>query len=170
MPEQIIGRIIYDELTGIPFLEDVHGVLHMAGDWFQAIPIPATRHYVQTLSHLEFPNVTEFHSIPNELTGEPTTEYTIPVGKTWYPAFIMASQDELSKKPTFGKSMVGMSIVGVYIDDVFTMAIPFRNDLHYVLYEPLSFPAGVKVEFKLMPHHKNTRVCVMCGGELRDID
>lgn len=167
--EQIVGRIIYDELTGVPFLEDTRGILHMAGNWFQAIPIPATRHYIQTISHLKFPDVTEFHPIPNWLTGEPTTEYVVPTGKVWYPAFIMASQGELSKKGSFGKSLIGLSIIGIYIDNIFIMPIPFRNDLHYVLYEPLSIIADMKVEFKLMPYHKNTKVCILCGGELRDV-
>ena len=168
--EQIISKVIYDELTGIPFLEDARGVLHMADNWFQAIPIPSIRHYLQTISHLKFPNVIEFYPIPNWLSGEPTTEYTVPIEKTWYPAFIMASQDQLSKKGSFGESLIGMSIIGIYVDDVFIMPIPFRDDLHYVLYEPLLISAGTKVELKLMPYHKNTRVCILVGGELRDLE
>lgn len=164
MSTKIISRIIYDDNTGIPFLEDIRGNLHMATAWFQALPKPQIRYYMQTLSHLPFPNTTDFHSIPNQLTGENESEYIVPDGKTWYPAFIMAAQDRLNKKASFD-----MSIIGVYVNGIFTMTLPFRNEMHYILYEPLTLPAGVKAELKLMPCYENTRVCILVGGELRDI-
>lgn len=166
MATKIISRIIYDENTGIPFLEDIQGNLHMAGNWSQALPLPPIRYYIQTISRLRFPNTREFHSIPNKLTGESTTEYTVPEGKIWCPAFIMASQDLLTKAQDRGRKM---SIIGVYINDNFVMAIPFKNDLHYILYEPLRFIAGTRLEMKLMPCSRKTRICVLIGGELRKI-
>lgn len=163
MPTKIISRIIYDDETGIPFLEDVYGNIHMAGNWSQAIPLPPKRYYLQTLSYLEFPDTENFHPIPNKLTGSPTTEFIVPPGKLWRPAFIIAAQDLLG-----GKESKCMSIIGVYINDHFTIAIPFRNEIYYVMYEPLAFHTDIKLELKVMPCSKKVRVCILIGGELRE--
>ena len=165
MRAKIISKIIYDDDTGIPFLEDVRGNIHMAGDWGQAVPLPPTRNYLQTLSYLEFPDTENFHSIPNSLTGELKTEYIVPPNKQWKPAFIMAAQDLLGRKES-----KGMSIIGVYLNNRFIMAVPFKHEMHYILYEPLTFFAGATLELKLMPSSKDTRVCILVGGELRDMD
>ena len=77
----------------------------------------------------------------------------------------MAAQDLLG-----GKESKGMSIIGVYLNDCFAMAVPFKHEIHYILYEPLTFFAGTTLELKIMPYSKITRVCILVGGELRDLE
>ena len=131
----------------------------------------ATRAYLQVISEGEFPNVTDFHPIPNMLTGEISTKFTVPANQIWNVAFIMASQDVKFWSRAKGPMLFGpaMSIIGMYVNGVRGLVVPFKNDMHYVLYDPLPFNGGTEIEIRLMPAYEKTRVCILAGGSLVDV-
>lgn len=131
----------------------------------------ATRAYLQVISEGDFPNVTDFHPIPNILTGEPTTKYIVPANQIWSVAFIMASQDTREWRRAKGPMLSGpaMSVIGAYINGVRGLVVPFKNDMHYILYSPLPFNGGTEIELRLMPAYKKTRACILMGGDLIDV-
>lgn len=131
----------------------------------------ATRAYLQVISEGDFPNVTGFHPIPNILTGEPATKFTVPANQIWNIAFIMASQDVKFWQKVRGSILLGpaMSVIGAYINGIRGLVVPFKNDMHYILYSPLPFNGGTEIELRLMPAYKKTRVCILMGGDLIDV-
>lgn len=162
----IIAHVFEDFTTGLPILQDFTGDYHILERWSLAGRKIANRVYIQALSHGQFPGTDAFYPIPNELTGESSTKYAPPSGRSFEGAFIMASQDRLKNGGKRDKEGPEVSLIGVFVNGSFVMMIPFKHDLHYVLFEPLRFPMGAEIEFKLRPCSTRTRVAILVGGYL----
>lgn len=170
MSEQIITKVYRNGLTDLQIGQDLSGAFHVMPGWKSVVPPSVTnRVYIQTISHGPFPDIDDFYSIPNELTGEPDTKYVTPSEKTLNIFFIMASQDILPKDGKKEKEGPEMSLIGAYVNGHYIMCLPFRYDMHYVLAETLRFPPGAEIEMKLRPCSTRTRVAILVGGFLMDV-
>lgn len=162
MPRKIIDLLEYDKDTGIPFITDVEGYTYVLE---RSMPTNrANRVYLQAYSTDEWIDDTDFYSIPCSISGEPTLSYTVPSDKTYYAAFIMIAQQHSSKQD------LGVSLVGIYVEGVRFLMIPFRSEMSYVLFEPLRLEAGVHVELKFNPFDKKAILGVLAGGFLTESD
>ena len=172
MSEQIITKVYRNGLTDLPIGQDLSGMFHVIPGWQSVIPPSVgNRIYIQAVSHGTFPDTDNFYSIPNELTGEPDTKYTVPTDKSLNIFFLMASQDLLpkgGKKDKKDKEGLEMALLGIFLNGSFVMCLPYKHDMHYVLAETLRFHSDAEIEIKVRPCSTRTRVAVLAGGYLME--
>jgi hypothetical protein len=160
MTKKIIDTLDYDERTGIPFIRDVEGFTYVLERSMP--PNRAHRAYLQAYCDVTWANDTDFHSVPCSFGG--SLVYTVPEDKDYYAAFLMAAQQHSIKQD------LGVSLLGVYLDGERTLLIPFRDQLSYVLFEPLIIKSGVTLEIKYKPFNTKAILGVLAGGFLTDVE
>ena len=161
MARKIIEVLEYDKKTGIPFIRDIEGYTYLLE---KAMPPNRThRVYLQAYCKEPWLSTTEFYSITCSLTGNPLI-YIVPSDKSFYAAFIMAAQQH-SKTQN-----LGVSLIGLYINDIRHLMVPFRSELAYALFEPLLINSSMKVELKYKPFDKKAILGILAGGFLSESD
>jgi hypothetical protein len=159
--KEIITGIDYDAKTNLPVVTDVRGNIHIVPWESINKDTSSPRYYLQswTRGH-NWASTTNFNSIPDSLHPGSFLVYTVPENKCYNVSFIMAAQAKDSNQ--------GMSVIGFFTGGVLRTIAPLKNEVHYVLYSPISVPAGVTLELKYMPFDKKCDLGIIIGGPLID--
>lgn len=145
-------------------LEDIRGSWHIVNP--EMDHLGESRTYLQAYTTQKWPNTTDFHPIPCELTGLDCLKYAVPEGSYYGAAFILAAQSGRGKaKP----KQSNLSLIGIYYNGHRGLVIPLLSHLHYVLYSPLKIPGGVEVEIRFKPYRTKCDLSICQGGFLREI-
>lgn len=156
---KLIVETAFDEKTGIGFVEDVTGRLHLV-NWNETIHgWDSPRIYLQSFLRNHTWNAKTYNTIPNSM-GTGNLVYTIPTGKFFHVMFIIASQSS--------KGDNKMSSIGWFLNGNFIASVPFMNEISYKLYSPLHFKGDDILELKYNPYSNKVDFGIICGGYLID--
>jgi len=157
--KEVISHVYSDALTGIQVLEDIRGDYHLAqvGD-FSSLRT-GERKYLQSIVKTHWPNDSGFHRIPDYFNPGQFLDYTVPAGKNYNIAFILASQT--------GNSV---STVGLFIENEIRAIGPLRDNLFYALYDPIPLPPGTHISVRFFPAGKGVELSIVVGGHLTPIE
>ena len=154
----VFERTWVDTETGRVLGEDMYGYTHILSPQVQptiALPCGFTRILLNGL-HIKFwPDNGDFYPFENHFGGDNPLDYTIPHDYTLYLTSVLAAQSD-----------PGLTLLGMYVNDVYAAHTPFYTELAHGIPTELSIPAGSKLEIKVWPHDKKTRVSVLIGGYL----
>ena len=158
--KKLIEKVEYDSLTGLPMVEDVRGNLHVL-EWTNSVNCHnVPRIYLQTdLKNGTWGSSTVFNRIPDSIHPGNYLVYTVPDGYEFNLAFFISAACQRGAD-------TGISVLALYVDDVYRFGIPFFREISYKLYSPLQFPGGSKLEFKFKPGTKNTDFGMIAGGHI----
>jgi hypothetical protein len=156
--ERFIDKKFIDQLTGLEFGIDVQGRAHLLQFLNKAAESPPLKEsiFLRAFSEKNWSNTTDFHTITCTLTGDPSPMvYQIPANKTLQLDNVIAV--------TNGK-YTGISLVGVYIDNVIESFFPVQREMYYTFDEKVKIEG--LLEFKFKPFHKKTKLSIFVHGIL----
>lgn len=159
----ITGKISYDSHTGLVFLEDIRGKLHII-PWNETVlGFDSPRVYLQAfLRNYQWATIDGYNPIPS-MGGSSNLVYDVPNDKHFHMAFVIASQSLPTKQNQ-------LSSIGMFINGNFTVSLPLLNEIPYKMFSPIYIPAGSHLEIKLRPFDKKVDFGIVCGGYLLQHD
>jgi len=142
---QIITEVFIDDLTGLTFAEDVRGYWYLIPD---STSVSTNEFYLHSMViDPIWANTNSFQPLPTPLISNITNDS--------YVKFILASQDF--------KNAYGVSLVGIFVNNVLELALPFIDNLNYKLDVPILVPANVDLEIKFWPFNKKANLGLTIG-------
>lgn len=142
--EPIVARIYDDTATGIKIIEDTLGRFHLLSKEDIGEVSVGTPVYLQASVSSPWPNTSNFHDIPG-------MTYTVVSGFSL--DFITAVSDKENN-----------NVIGVFVNNVLRIQLPFGNYLNFEFSNPPVFSAGTEVKLKFQPPVQRTKLIVTMGG------
>ena len=157
--KQFILEKFRDELTGLNFGTDRLGNVHLLEFLNNAAELPVSKDsvYLKAFAESRWNNVTTFHPIPCNLTGEPNPMVCqVPPNKTLKLDSIIAA--------TNGRYTSGLSLIGLFVDNTMVSFFPVKDELFYSFNEKIEIDGKLEVKFK--PYHRRTKLSLFIHGLL----
>jgi hypothetical protein len=160
--KKLIEKVDFDITTGLPFIDDIRGNLHLL-NWADAVNISGlTRINLQSdMKNYTWATSSDYNRIPDTIHPGPNNylTYTVPAGYDFHLSYIIAVaiQRETERR---------MTVVGLFVNGNLRSIVSFVQEVQYVLSAPLVFHEGTSIEFKIKPGIKGQDFGINTGGYL----
>lgn len=160
MPK-LVSNIMYDTQTGIPFVEDTRGNMHLV-DWnMTSCDERSPRIFIQTdLSGYRWSTTQSYLRVPDSFRPGNYLVYTVPPTYRLHLCSITAS----CAKRTDDRDR--LSFLGISVDDRLSLVIPLINKLDFPLHSPMVYNENTRIEFLYKPGRVSMDLGIIAGGYL----
>lgn len=157
----LVSNLMYDTKTGIPFVEDTRGNMHMV-DWnMTSCDEKSPRVYLQSdLSGYRWATTQSYLRVPDSFRPGNFLVYTVPPSYRFHLSSLVVS----CAKRTDDRDR--LSFLGITVNDVLSLVIPFLNKLDFPLPSPIVYDANTKIEFLYKPGRVSMDLGIIVGGYL----